>query len=63
MELVVWLERSIKAPETAKIMCFKKEEEKPVNAKIFYKAINMLKEMGEFQTVEQMGEAKKTRVI
>jgi hypothetical protein len=34
-----------------------------VNAKIFYRAINMLKEMGEDKTREHQGETKKTRVI
>eukprot|EP00972_Heterocapsa_arctica_P039553 5827151-Heterocapsa_arctica.AAC.1 len=61
MELVVWLERNSKAPDHALMKGYKKEEEKMVSAKIFYKAINMLKEMGEDQTRERQGEAKKTR--
>eukprot|EP00972_Heterocapsa_arctica_P078807 11621603-Heterocapsa_arctica.AAC.1 len=63
MELVVWLERSIKTPESTKLTAIKKEEEKPANTRTFYRAINMLKGMGESQTVEHTGEAKKTRII
>eukprot|EP00972_Heterocapsa_arctica_P099387 14666110-Heterocapsa_arctica.AAC.1 len=61
MELVVWLERNIKAPDYAVMIENKKEEEKMVSAKIFYKAVNMLKEVGEDQVRENQGEATNTR--
>eukprot|EP00972_Heterocapsa_arctica_P086816 12797824-Heterocapsa_arctica.AAC.1 len=61
MELVVWLERSIKTPEQTKIATNRMEEGKTVSMRTFYKAINMLKEMAEAQAVEHLLQAKKTR--
>eukprot|EP00972_Heterocapsa_arctica_P049518 7288258-Heterocapsa_arctica.AAC.1 len=62
MELVVWLEKTIKAPETGRMAENKKEEEKMVNTKDFYKAINMLKELSEDALRENKEEAKMTRI-
>eukprot|EP00972_Heterocapsa_arctica_P024612 3629076-Heterocapsa_arctica.AAC.1 len=47
MELVVWLEGRVKSPGNTKPAANSMEEEKPANMKLFQKAINMLKEMGE----------------
>eukprot|EP00972_Heterocapsa_arctica_P017229 2545891-Heterocapsa_arctica.AAC.1 len=62
MELVVWLENIIKAPEKGQMAENKKEEEKVLSTKEFYKAINLLKEMNEEAVRENKEEANMTRI-
>eukprot|EP00972_Heterocapsa_arctica_P051340 7551997-Heterocapsa_arctica.AAC.1 len=47
MELVVWIEERVKAPENTRMPANSREEEKPVTTKMFQQGINMLKEMME----------------
>eukprot|EP00972_Heterocapsa_arctica_P079527 11719846-Heterocapsa_arctica.AAC.1 len=61
MELVVWLEKNIKAPEN--IGDRKQEEEKSVGIKDFNEAINMLKDMNEDLVKANLEEARRTRDI
>eukprot|EP00972_Heterocapsa_arctica_P106232 15649402-Heterocapsa_arctica.AAC.1 len=63
MELVVWIEATLKGPETTGAAATRSEEGKPVSTKRFQQGIDMLKEMLEVQMMEITQQAQKTRGV
>eukprot|EP00972_Heterocapsa_arctica_P085896 12657955-Heterocapsa_arctica.AAC.1 len=61
MELVVWIEGRVKAPENTRTPANSRKEEKPVSKTFFQHAINMLKQMMEVQKMEITQQARRTR--
>jgi hypothetical protein len=63
MELVVWIEETVKAPENTSPPENNKEEDRPVTTKRFQQGINMLKEMMEVQKIESAQQARRIREV